>query len=487
MSSSPIVNRIRIIPRDNDFLNINVGSSGELYYSMDTATIRAYDGRKKGGHEVVTESTIAKSAGLAEIAAIRHIVTVEYDSNENLIFNVDGEKQPVLRLLKGFTYIFDQNDPSNEYFPNLEGQEPNIHPLIISADDANGHLGEGTMFEEIIYVINNDQVSGPDEYARKFGAASYRHVQVIVKNTFPAELYYYSYNTLNMGNYLNVDNINDAFERAANGDIIPLVSTNNLGRVDNSWNELYINNITSTNITATNLSAESITIEDVTATNLSAESITIEDVTATNLSAESITIEDVTAQSILPDITNTYDIGSTEKVWNNLFSNNITVYGNIIPSGLNNTIGNSTDVWNTIYASVFNGTALNAQYADLAENYIADECYEAGTVVIFGGAKEVTTTNIKNDTRVAGVVSADPAYLMNSNCKGDNIVPIALQGRVFVKVVGVVQKGDLLVSAAQNGYCIVNNKPPVGSVIGKSLDNKINSSAGLIEIVVGRD
>jgi len=472
MSSSPIVNRIRIIPRDNDFLNVNVGSSGELYYSIDTATIRAYDGRKKGGHEVVTESTIAKSAGLAEIASIRHIVTVEYDTNENLIFNVDGEKQPVLRFLKGFTYIFDQNDPSNEYFPNIEGEDPNIHPLIISADDANGHLGTGSMFEEIIYVINNDQVSGPDEYARKFATASYRHVQVIVKNTFPAELYYYSYNTLNMGNYLNVDDINDAFEREANGDIIPLLSTNNLGREDNSWNELYTNNISADGITSTN----------ITATNLSTT-----DITTTNLSADSITIEDIIAQSILPDTTNTYDIGSTEKVWNNLFSNNITVYGNIIPSGSNNTIGNSTDIWNTVYASIFNGTALTAKYADLAENYKADEYYEAGTVVIFGGAKEVTTTNIKNDTRVAGVVSADPAYLMNADCKGDNVVPIALQGRVFVKVVGMVKKGDLLVSAAQNGYCIVNNNPPVGSVIGKAIDDKITSSAGLIEIVVGRD
>jgi hypothetical protein len=477
MSSSPIVNRIRIIPRDNEFLNINVGSSGELYYSIDTATIRAYDGRKKGGHEVVTESTIAKSAGLAEIAAIRHIVTVEYDIDENLIFNVDGEKRAVLRLLKGFTYIFDQNDPSNEYFPNLEGQEPNIHPLIISADDANGHLGTGSMFEEVIYVIDNDQVSGPDEYARKFSAASYRHVQVIVKNTFPAELYYYSYNTLNMGNYLNVDDINDAFEREANGDIIPLLSTNNLGRVDNTWNELYTNNITTTNLSTT----------DITATNISADNLTSNNITATNLSADSITIEDIIAQSILPDTTNTYDIGSTEKVWNNLFSNNITVYGNIIPSGTNNTIGNSNDVWNTVYASIFNGTALTAKYADLAENYKADEYYEAGTVVIFGGAQEVTTTNIKNDTRVAGVVSANPAYLMNADCKGDNIIPIALQGRVFVKVVGIVKKGDLLVTAAQNGYSIVNNNPPVGSVIGKSLDDKITSSAGLVEIVVGRD
>jgi hypothetical protein len=76
---------------------------------------------------------------------------------------------------------------------------------------------------------------------------------------------------------------------------------------------------------------------------------------------------------------------------------------------------------------------------------------------------------------------------MNADCKGDNIIPIALQGRVFVKVVGIVKKGDLLVTAAQNGYSIVNNNPPVGSVIGKSLDDKITSSAGLVEIVVGRD
>ena len=79
-----------------------------------------------------------------------------------------------------------------------------------------------------------------------------------------------------------------------------------------------------------------------------------------------------------------------------------------------------------------------ARYADLAENYLADAEYEVGTVLIFGGDKEVTvTTAMKDDTRVAGVVSENPGYLMNSKLEGENVTAVALQGRVPVKVVGM--------------------------------------------------
>ena len=135
---------------------------------------------------------------------------------------------------------------------------------------------------------------------------------------------------------------------------------------------------------------------------------------------------------------------------------------------------------------VFHGVATKARYADLAENYTADVAYEPGTVVVFGGEQEVTACSAKGDRRVAGVVSTDPAYLMNSACKGENVAPIALQGRVPCKVIGRVQKGDLLVTSAVPGYAIVDNDPKIGTVIGKAVGTKDDAERGTVEVVVGR-
>ena len=142
--------------------------------------------------------------------------------------------------------------------------------------------------------------------------------------------------------------------------------------------------------------------------------------------------------------------------------------------------------YNTVYASVFDGNATSARYADLAENYSADEAHDAGTVIVLGGAKEITTTAIKGDTRVIGVVSDKPAYLMNSGLQGEFVTPVALTGRVPCKVIGKVNPGDLLVSSAIVGYAIVDNNPKVGTVIGKALQAKDNTERGVVEIVVGK-
>ena len=149
-------------------------------------------------------------------------------------------------------------------------------------------------------------------------------------------------------------------------------------------------------------------------------------------------------------------------------------------------IGSSTKKYNTVYATVFNGTATEAYYADLAENYLADAKYEAGTVLVFGGEAELTVTDRKGDTRVAGVVSTNPAHLMNSMLEGDYVTALALQGRVPIKVLGKVRKGDMLVTSATPGYAVVNNEPGVGQVIGKALEDKEDSGKGIIEAVVGR-
>jgi hypothetical protein len=139
-----------------------------------------------------------------------------------------------------------------------------------------------------------------------------------------------------------------------------------------------------------------------------------------------------------------------------------------------------------LYASVFSGRATSANYADLAEKYLADADYEVGTVVVFGGDEEITVTDKHNDTRVAGVISEKPAHLMNAELEGNHPLAVGLTGRLPCKVLGKVKKGDILVTAAKKGYAIVNNSPLAGTIIGKSLGNKDDLGEGLVEIVVGR-
>jgi len=149
-------------------------------------------------------------------------------------------------------------------------------------------------------------------------------------------------------------------------------------------------------------------------------------------------------------------------------------------------LGTSALKFGTVYANAVSSIASSAKYADLAENYLADAEYEEGTVVVFGGEQEVTLAHTKGDRRIAGVISAHPAYLMNSELEGEFIGTIALQGRVPVKVLGKVHKGDLLVTSAIPGYAIVDNDPKVGTVIGKAVANKTTDDRGTVEVVVGR-
>lgn len=108
-----------------------------------------------------------------------------------------------------------------------------------------------------------------------------------------------------------------------------------------------------------------------------------------------------------------------------------------------------------MHAENFHGVATSALYADLAERYEADDIYEPGTVLVYGGEAEVTITNIYADTRVAGVVSTNPAFMMNSRAGESDTHPyIALKGKVPCKVIGPIKKGDLLVTSATFGYAI---------------------------------
>ena len=136
------------------------------------------------------------------------------------------------------------------------------------------------------------------------------------------------------------------------------------------------------------------------------------------------------------------------------------------------------DSGGNITANIFNGTATAARYADLAEKYLTDADYEAGTVVCVGGTAEVTASTWGK--RAIGVVSAHPAFMMNKDLEGGTY--IALKGRVPVKVVGRVKKGDELI-AANNG-CAMMAVPHASGVFAVALESSDNEGIKVIEALV---
>ena len=211
-------------------------------------------------------------------------------------------------------------------------------------------------------------------------------------------------------------------------DVIPTANVSyNLGAVSTWWNNAYVNNLTTNNITGTLSTASQ------------------------------------------PNITSVGTLSG------------LTVSNSIVPSAnVSVNLGSATQWFNNIY-----GTAIHAQYADLAENYASDARYAPGTVVVFGGSAEVTVTDQSHDRRVAGVVSSSPAYLMNSESPG---IPIALTGKVPCSVLGPVCKGDGLVTSSHSGAAEKLNdalfKP--GVMIGKSLEDHADPVIKTIMISIGR-
>jgi filamentous hemagglutinin len=156
-----------------------------------------------------------------------------------------------------------------------------------------------------------------------------------------------------------------------------------------------------------------------------------------------------------------------------------TVFTPSINAGSNIALGNITGNW-----QLTPGSRFTATYADLAEYYAGDSNIESGTVVEFGGEHEVTVCNDPSSTKVAGIVSTDPAYVMNGMIKCDFPTIVGLQGRVPAKVTGKINKGDMMVSAG-NGRATACNSPIIGSVIGKALQD-FEGAEGIIEIAIGR-
>lgn len=158
-----------------------------------------------------------------------------------------------------------------------------------------------------------------------------------------------------------------------------------------------------------------------------------------------------------------------------------TFNGTILSTGANTTPGTITGNW-----TLTSGSRFNATYADLAERFEADAYYDAGTVVELGGEKEITAVQYELSEDVFGVISDTAAYLMNAGAGPDDThPPVAVGGRVLVKVIGKVRKGQRLVSAGK-GMARAASKDEANAfnIIGRALTNKTTEDVGTIEAFV---
>jgi hypothetical protein len=230
-------------------------------------------------------------------------------------------------------------------------------------------------------------------------------------------------------------------------------------------------------------------------------------------------------QSVIPNQGSSYNIGSSTQTWATVYADNFRG-GNVYDNGIRviNAVRGTTNQINTstingvvtlslpqnintsatvqfgdltlnslsagaspsyVYGTwnLANGASFQATYADLAERYTSPSSYPPGTVVVFGGDEEIVISTQANDRRVAGVITTNPAYLLNASIEGSDV---ALQGRVPCLVIGPVIKGDLMVTSDLPGVAMANNDARVGTVIGKALENYTGDDIGTIEVAVGR-
>jgi hypothetical protein len=195
----------------------------------------------------------------------------------------------------------------------------------------------------------------------------------------------------------------------------------------------------------------------------------------------------VSAVGLMPTATTTYDIGSSSIKFRNIYAtsfNGLATNATNLQVGSNYRTGDVNPTNNTvavrdssgnISANIFNGTSTSARYADLAEVYTTDQDYPTGTAMCVGGDAE--TTAAKTSSHCIGVISAEPAYLMNSDCDGQ---AIGLKGRVPVRVKGAVAKGDPIY-AWEDGVC---STIAGTALVGIALEASDDESEKLIECVL---
>ena len=161
----------------------------------------------------------------------------------------------------------------------------------------------------------------------------------------------------------------------------------------------------------------------------------------------------------------------------------VAIAGILVPDA-NNTrnLGATGTKFATVFATTFSGNATTANYADVAENFSADAVYSPGTVVALGGVEEITRVNEELADDVFGVISNRPAYLMNAQLDGS---PVAVAGRVPVRVRGQINKGDRLVSAGAGlARAALPGEATSFNQIGRAIQSKTTDEQGVVEAFV---
>jgi hypothetical protein len=331
---------------------------------------------------------------------------------------------------------------------------------LTATGNANvGNLGTGGNISASYFFGNGSQLTGIDATAIQNGTANVRA-------------------------FLN-GNVTVSAAGTANVLVVTSTGANIAGTLNTGTGNANVGNIGATAVVATNLTG---TLQTAAQTNITSVgtlgSLSVTgNVSTGNVSGTTGTFTNVAGTLTTAAQANITSVGTLTAL---TVSGAITVNSGAAATAIVNgattgvgNIGSSTVGFNTIFAK-----ATSAQYADLAEMYEADQIIEPGTVVCFGGNKEITVCSSNASSRVAGVISTNPSYIMNSGLQGEYVVPVTLQGRVPVRVTGIIAKGDMMVATA-DGRARAEKKPKIGTVIGKALAD-FDGTDGVIEVVVGR-
>lgn len=242
---------------------------------------------------------------------------------------------------------------------------------------------------------------------------------------------------------------------------------NSLGNATNRWSSLYVGGNTiylgglQLKESGTNTFAV-FTSDGVTQANIDAGSI---DVSSISSGTSSIGISGVGGNAYLT-------VGGTANVL-------VAATTGVYVTGIISASGNIT-------GANIRGVNIDSTSADVAERYLADADYPVGTVLVIGGDQELTQSTGYAQTTVVGTVSEQPALTMNRDLQGDHVVSLAFLGRVPCRVVGNINRGDMLVSSNTQGVATSMESYVPGAVLGKALESYNSTTPGVIEIIVGR-
>lgn len=214
MSKIPAFTALRLIPREESFLDRTTGNRGEIYYDRDSDTLRLFDGEIRGGTSLaksdltnVSINDFRNSAVSSRISTVVYTVTITGQQGGDVgnKYNLNGVYRPEPNFVVGYTYVFVQDDQTNVYFPNANGTTPNPHPLNFSSDNLSGERGGGTSYlTNVRYFLNGESVTQTVYNSAAFNTATSRQVWITVTNATPATLYYWCWNHQAMGNEIAV-------------------------------------------------------------------------------------------------------------------------------------------------------------------------------------------------------------------------------------------------------------------------------------------